>query len=56
MDEAVRAPMEAYRVGGFAAPHPELPSGKSTIRIRPGDAGGISHDELRALLGGALEP
>ncbi len=40
---------------GFAARHPELSSGKATIRIRPRDAGGISDDELRALLGGALD-
>ena len=46
----------ADRDGGFAARHPELLSGKSTIRIRPADAEGISDDELRALLGGALEP
>ena len=43
------------RDGGFAARHPELLSGKATIRIRPRDAGGISDDELRALLGGALD-
>jgi Domain of unknown function (DU1801) len=46
----------ADRDGGFAARHPELRSGKSTIRIRPTDAEGISDDELRALLGGALDP
>lgn len=44
------------RDGGFAAKHPELLSGKATIRIRPVDAEGISDDELRALLGGALDP
>jgi hypothetical protein len=44
------------RDGGFAARHPELLSGKATIRIRPMDAEGISDDELRALLGGALDP
>ncbi len=42
--------------GGFAAQHPELSSGKSTIRIRRRDAEGISDDEFRGLLGGALEP
>ena len=34
----------------------ELSSGKGTIRIRPRDAEEISDDELRALLGGALDP
>jgi Domain of unknown function (DU1801) len=42
--------------GGFVARHPELSSGKGTIRIRPGDANSISDDELMGLLGGALEP
>lgn len=46
----------ADRDGGFVARHPTLSSGKGTIRIRPGDAEAISDDELRALLGGALEP
>jgi uncharacterized protein DUF1801 len=46
----------ADRDGGFVARHPELSSGKGTIRIRPKDADGISDDELRALLGGALDP
>ncbi len=46
----------ADRDGGFVARHPGLSSGKGTIRIRPADAEGISDDELRALLGGALEP
>jgi uncharacterized protein YdhG (YjbR/CyaY superfamily) len=43
------------RDGGFVARHPTLSSGKGTIRIRPSDAARISDDELRALLGGALE-
>jgi uncharacterized protein YdhG (YjbR/CyaY superfamily) len=42
--------------GGFVARHPKLASGKGTIRIRPLDAEGISDDEFRGLLGGALEP
>ena len=46
----------ADRDGGFVARHPRLSSGKATIRIRPRDAEGISDEELRALLGGALEP
>jgi hypothetical protein len=46
----------ADRDGGFVARHPRLSSGKGTIRIRTKDAAQISDDELRALLGGALEP
>lgn len=46
----------ADRDGGFITRHPKLSSGKGTIRIRPRDAEGISDVELRALLGGALEP
>jgi uncharacterized protein YdhG (YjbR/CyaY superfamily) len=42
--------------GGFVARHPKLLSGKGTIRISPLDAEGISDDEFRGLLGGALEP
>jgi uncharacterized protein YdhG (YjbR/CyaY superfamily) len=41
--------------GGFVTRHPELSSGKATIRIRPRDADGLSDEELSALLGGALE-
>ncbi len=46
----------ADRDGGFVARHPGLSSGRATIRIRVKDAEGISDEELRALLGGALEP
>jgi hypothetical protein len=46
----------ADRDGGFVARHPQLSSGKGTIRIRTEDAAQISDDELRGLLGGALEP
>ncbi len=46
----------ADRDGGFVARHPRLSSGKGTLRIRPKDADALSDDELRALLGGALEP
>jgi Domain of unknown function (DU1801) len=46
----------ADRDGGFEARHPELSSGKGTLRISPKEAESISDDELRALLGGALEP
>jgi uncharacterized protein YdhG (YjbR/CyaY superfamily) len=45
----------ADRDGGFVARHPGHSSGKGTIRIRVKDAEGISDEELRALLGGALE-
>jgi uncharacterized protein YdhG (YjbR/CyaY superfamily) len=42
--------------GGFAARHPELSSGRGTIRLRPADAAAIGDDELtgfvRAALGG----
>jgi hypothetical protein len=44
------------RDGGFVARHPRLSSGKGTIRISPRDAEEISDEELRALLGGALDP
>ncbi len=44
------------RDGGFVARHPELSSGKRTIRISPRDAAQVSDEELRGLLGGALEP
>ena len=46
----------ADRDGGFVARHPKLRSGKGTIRISLRDANGITDDDLRALLGGALEP
>jgi hypothetical protein len=42
--------------GGFVARHPKLSSGKGTIRIGVRDAEAISDEELRGLLGGALEP
>lgn len=41
--------------GGFSERHPELLSGKSTLRIRPEDAAGISDQEFESLLGGAFE-
>jgi hypothetical protein len=44
------------RDGGFVTRHPRLASGKGTIRISPRDAEEISDEELRALLGGALDP
>jgi hypothetical protein len=42
--------------GGFASRHQDLLSGKSTIRIRPSDAAGITDEEFVGLLAGALEP
>jgi uncharacterized protein YdhG (YjbR/CyaY superfamily) len=44
------------RDGGFVARHPNLSSGKGTLRIRPRDAETIDDEEFRALLGGALAP
>lgn len=41
--------------GGFSERHPELLSGKSTLRIRPDDAAGILDQEFEGLLRGALE-
>jgi hypothetical protein len=42
------------RDGGFIARHPELLSGKATIRIRTEDAAGISDDELTSLIHATL--
>jgi hypothetical protein len=39
---------------GLIARHPELSSGKGTLRITPAAAGDISDDELRALVTGSL--
>jgi uncharacterized protein YdhG (YjbR/CyaY superfamily) len=46
----------ADRDGGFVANHPTLSSGKGTLRISPRQAASITDEELRGLLGGALEP
>jgi uncharacterized protein YdhG (YjbR/CyaY superfamily) len=43
------------RDAGFSERHPELKSGKGTIRLRPADAAGISDDELRDLARAALD-
>jgi uncharacterized protein YdhG (YjbR/CyaY superfamily) len=40
--------------GGFADRHPELRTGKGTIRLRPSDAEPIPDDELRDLIAAAL--
>jgi uncharacterized protein YdhG (YjbR/CyaY superfamily) len=42
------------RDGGFTARHPELLSGKGTIRLRPADADAVPDVELRALITAAL--
>jgi uncharacterized protein YdhG (YjbR/CyaY superfamily) len=42
------------RDGGFVERHPELTSGRGTIKLRPKDAATIGDDELRALVAGAL--
>jgi hypothetical protein len=47
---------EPGRDGGFAARHPELDSGKGTLKIPLARAADISDDELLALLRGALDP
>ncbi|HKY14652.1 MAG TPA: DUF1801 domain-containing protein [Microthrixaceae bacterium] len=39
---------------GFADRHPEMNSGKGTIRLRPADAADIGDDELRGLIDAAL--
>ena len=42
------------RDGGFVARHPQLTSGRGTIKLRPRDAAAIDDEELRALVIGAL--
>lgn len=42
------------RDAGFTSRHPELVTGKSTIRLRPADGAGVSDDELRHLVSAAL--
>jgi hypothetical protein len=41
--------------GGFTERHPELLSGKGTIRLRPQDSTRISDDELRDVIRSALD-
>ena len=43
------------RDAGFTARHPELQTGKGTIRLRPEDAAGIPDDEFRDLVRAALD-
>jgi uncharacterized protein YdhG (YjbR/CyaY superfamily) len=40
---------------GFAARHPELLTGKGTLRLRPDDAAGIPDEEFRNLARAALD-
>jgi uncharacterized protein YdhG (YjbR/CyaY superfamily) len=42
------------RDAGFTARHPELITGRGTIRLRPDAAAGIADDELRDLVRAAL--
>lgn len=42
------------RDGGFTARHPDLVTGKGTIRLRPQDAERVDDDELRTLFRAAL--
>jgi hypothetical protein len=44
------------RDGGFSERHPELASGKGTIKVSPQDAARISDDEFRELARAALSP
>lgn len=43
------------RATGFTARHPALKTSKGTIQLRPGDAAGITDDELLELVRAALE-
>ena len=43
------------RDAGFAARHPELKTGRGTIRLRPETAAAIPDDELRDLARAALD-
>jgi hypothetical protein len=43
------------RDGGFTERHPELRSGKATIRLRPPDAAALADGELLALVRAALD-
>lgn len=44
------------RDGGFTVRHPDLVTSKGTLRLRPGDAAGISDEEFLALARTALTP
>jgi hypothetical protein len=47
---------EAGQDGGFAERHPELDSGKGTLKIPLARAGDLSDDELLGVLRGTLDP
>ena len=47
---------EEGRDGGLLARHPELRSGRGTIRLRPADAAAIGDDDLLALVADVLGP
>jgi uncharacterized protein YdhG (YjbR/CyaY superfamily) len=42
------------RDGGFSARHPDLATGKGTIRLRPGDAARVPDTEFQDLIRAAL--
>ncbi|HTP16801.1 MAG TPA: DUF1801 domain-containing protein [Streptosporangiaceae bacterium] len=44
------------RDGGFTSRHPELVTSRGTLRLRPGDAVGISDEDLLGLARAALAP
>ena len=44
------------RDGGILARHPELSSGRGTLRLPIERAADVTDDELRALIRGALDP
>jgi hypothetical protein len=46
---------KAHHDGGFTDRHPDLRSGKGTIRLRTDAADQIADDELRDLIGSALD-
>ena len=45
---------DGERDGGFVERHPEMTSGKGTLRLRLAEAETITDDELRAVIDGAL--
>ena len=47
---------EGSRDAGFASRHPELDSGKGTLRLTHAAAGAVTDDELFAFLQAALSP
>ncbi|GAA1083228.1 iron chaperone [Nocardiopsis composta] len=43
------------RAAGFTARHPDLLTGKGTVRLRPEDAADVTDSDLRELIGAALD-